>query len=251
MITSALLALTATQIAVPILVVLLVVIVVFAFSVQERNMFFLAEGSESGAEAAAGASVTQWILPVVLLVLIIGIFILNYFRSKKNQQSMKDMVESLKVGDSVKTYSGIYGKIIEIVETTDGKVAVLETGSENNKGIFSIDINAIYGIDEKKPVVYDAEGNVIEEPAADEPKAEEAGEETKSEEVKEEVKEEKPKKRGKKAKKEKAEEVVENEVQTEATPEKEIPAEEVKPDESQELDVEKYVKAKRKSKKEN
>ena len=117
-------------------------------------MFFLLEASPSDA--------TQWILPAVLLVLVVGIFVLNYFRSKKNQEAMKNMVDGLKVGDNVKTYSGIYGKIIEIVETTDGKVAILETGSEKNKGIFSIDINAIYGIDEKKPVVYDAEGNIIE-----------------------------------------------------------------------------------------
>ena len=118
-------------------------------------MLFLLETNPEGGAA-------QWILPVVLLVLVIGIFILNYFRSKKNQETMQNMVESLKVGDNVKTYSGLYGKIIEIVETTDGKVAILETGSEKNKGIFSIDINAIYGIDEKKPVVYDSEGKIID-----------------------------------------------------------------------------------------
>lgn len=118
-------------------------------------MIFLAEVTNA----------TQWILPAVLLVLVIGIFVLNYFKSKKNRETMKDMVDSLKVGDHVKTYSGLYGKIIEIVETTDGKVAVLETGTEKNKGIFSIDINAIYGIDEKKPVVYDANGNIIDEDA--------------------------------------------------------------------------------------
>ena len=122
------------------------------------------------------ANATHWILPAVLLVLVIGIFILNYFRSKKNQESMKNMVDGLKVGDNVKTYSGLYGKILEIVETTDGKVAVLETGSEKNKGIFSIDINAIYGIDEKKPVVYDADGNIIDEEA----KTEESSKEEKS-----------------------------------------------------------------------
>lgn len=150
------------------------------------------------AEAAANSNATQWILPAVLLVLVIGIFLLNYFRSKKNQESMKNMVDGLKVGDNVKTYSGIYGKIIEIVETTDGKVAVLETGSEKNKGIFSIDINAIYGIDEKKPVVYDANGNVVSD---EEPKAEEKAEENK-EDLNNQQEAEKPKKRGKKAKKE-------------------------------------------------
>lgn len=150
------------------------------------------------AEAAANSNATQWILPAILLVLVIGIFLLNYFRSKKNQESMKNMVDSLKVGDNVKTYSGIYGKIIEIVETTDGKVAVLETGSEKNKGIFSIDINAIYGIDEKKPVVYDANGNVVSE---EEPKEGEKAEESK-EDLNNQQEAEKPKKRGKKAKKE-------------------------------------------------
>lgn len=150
------------------------------------------------AEAAANGNATQWILPAILLVLVIGIFLLNYFRSKKNQESMKNMVDSLKVGDNVKTYSGIYGKIIEIVETTDGKVAVLETGSEKNKGIFSIDINAIYGIDEKKPVVYDANGNVVSE---EEPKEGERAEEIK-EDLNNQQEAEKPKKRGKKAKKE-------------------------------------------------
>lgn len=149
------------------------------------------------AEAAANSNATQWILPAVLLVLVIGIFLLNYFRSKKNQESMKNMVDGLKVGDNVKTYSGIYGKIIEIVETTDGKVAVLETGSEKNKGIFSIDINAIYGIDEKKPVVYDANGNVVSE---EEPKEGEKAEENK-EDLNNQQETEKPKKRGKKAKK--------------------------------------------------
>lgn len=149
------------------------------------------------AEAAANSNATQWILPAVLLVLVIGIFLLNYFRSKKNQESMKNMVDGLKVGDNVKTYSGIYGKIIEIVETTDGKVAVLETGSEKNKGIFSIDINAIYGIDEKKPVVYDANGNVVSD---EEPKGEEKVEENK-EDLSDQTETEKPKKRGKKAKK--------------------------------------------------
>lgn len=150
---------------------------------------------------------TQWILPAVLLVLVVGIFVLNYFRSKKNQENMKNMVDGLKVGDNVKTYSGLYGKIIEIVETTDGKVAVLETGSEKNKGIFSIDINAIYGIDEKKPVVYDANGNIVDENEEKveentEVKTEEQPVETKeevaTEQPVEEVKAEPKKKRSKK-----------------------------------------------------
>ena len=79
------------------------------------------------------------------------------------------MVNNIKVGDKVKTYSGFYGKIIEITETTDGKVAVLETGNDGNHGYVSIDMNAIYAIDEKKPVVLDANGNIIDPDAKAEP----------------------------------------------------------------------------------
>lgn len=122
---------------------------------------------EEGAAAASGA--TQWILPAVLLVLVIGIFVLNYFRSKKSKENMQNMVNNIKVGDKVKTYSGFYGKIIEITETTDGKVAVLETGNDGNHGYVSIDMNAIYAIDEKKPVVLDANGNIIDPDAKAEP----------------------------------------------------------------------------------
>lgn len=164
---------------------------------------------EEGAAASSGA--TQWILPAVLLVLVIGIFVLNYFRSKKSKENMQNMVNNIKVGDKVKTYSGFYGKIIEITETTDGKVAVLETGNEGNHGYVSIDMNAIYAIDEKKPVVLDANGNIIDpdskvEPAQpEEAKAEEKvekQEETPAEETKvEPVEEKKPKTKKSTAKK--------------------------------------------------
>lgn len=107
----------------------------------------------------------QWILPAVLLVLVIGIFIINYFRSKKVKEDMRQVVSSLKVGDKVKTYSGFYGTIVEISETTDGRVAVLETGEGKNKSYISIDMNAIYAIDQKKPITFDENGNVVELPA--------------------------------------------------------------------------------------
>ena len=196
-------------------------------------MYFLLDSNPDG--------ITQWILPIVLLVLVVGIFVLNYFRSKKSQESMKNMVDSLKVGDNVKTYSGLYGKIIEIVETTDGKVAILETGSEKNKGIFSIDINAIYGIDEKKPVVYDAEGNIVD------PDGEAKEGEVSAEEKPAEQQPKEEKKKGRKKREAAAEPVVAAEpveTATEAEPEVE------KEPEAAETPVsEEKPKAKKKSKK--
>lgn len=233
MITAALLGLTATQIVVPILAVLVVVVLVFAFSLQEIYMYFLLDSNPDG--------ITQWILPIVLLVLVVGIFVLNYFRSKKSQESMKNMVDSLKVGDNVKTYSGLYGKIIEIVETTDGKVAILETGSEKNKGIFSIDINAIYGIDEKKPVVYDAEGNIVD------PEGEAKEGEALTEEKPAEQQPKEEKKKGRKKREAAAEPVVALEpVETAKEAEPEV---EKEPEAAETPVAEEKPKAKKKSKK--
>lgn len=163
-------------------------------------MFFLLADAQN-----AGNGLTQWILPAVLLVLVIGIFIMNYFRSKKSKENAQNLLNNIKVGDKVKTYSGFYGEIVSITETTDGKVAVLRTGEEGNYGYLSIDMNAIYGIDEKKPVVLDENGNIVDETAPVEEKVEEPAtevkiEETATEEVKEEVAEKPAKKpRAKKA----------------------------------------------------
>ncbi len=196
-------------------------------------MYFLLDSNPDG--------ITQWILPIVLLVLVVGIFVLNYFRSKKSQESMKNMVDSLKVGDNVKTYSGLYGKIIEIVETTDGKVAILETGSEKNKGIFSIDINAIYGIDEKKPVVYDAEGNIVD------PEGEAKEGEASAEEKPAEQQPKEEKKKGRKKREAAAETVVALEpVETAKEVEPEV---EKEPEAAETPVAEEKPKAKKKSKK--
>lgn len=196
-------------------------------------MYFLLDLNPDG--------ITQWILPIVLLVLVVGIFVLNYFRSKKSQESMKNMVDSLKVGDNVKTYSGLYGKIIEIVETTDGKVAILETGSEKNKGIFSIDINAIYGIDEKKPVVYDADGNIVD------PEGEAKEGEALAEEKPAEQQPKEEKKKGRKKREAAAEPVVAAEpVETAKEAEPEV---EKEPEAAETPVSEEKPKAKKKSKK--
>lgn len=72
------------------------------------------------------------------------------------------MINELKPGTKVKTYTGLYGTIDSIRETTDGKVVMLKIGEEGGKvGFIEIDANAIYGIDSKTDVVYDKDGNVI------------------------------------------------------------------------------------------
>lgn len=142
---------------------------------------------------------------IIILILGFGLMMVYYFlRNKKFQQTENDFVNALKVGDKVKTYSGFYGTVEKIAETTDGKVVTLRLG-EN--ATVDVDIRALMGLDLKE--------EVKDEPAPAEEKVEEATEEKTAKEQQEEpskekaeetdeVKETKPAKkpRAKKAKKE-------------------------------------------------
>lgn len=64
----------------------------------------------------SGSLLTSLILP---LVLIVGIFyFLVILPQKKQQQQLKEMIASLKIGDEVVTNGGIIGKIIEVRESS-------------------------------------------------------------------------------------------------------------------------------------
>ncbi len=94
----------------------------------------------------------SWILPGILLALCVVLFVLYFFRNKKYQQNAENMSNSLKKGDKVKTYSGVYGTIVEIVDNNGERVVTIETGTEKNKSYVSFDIRAVYAINEPKPV---------------------------------------------------------------------------------------------------
>ena len=89
-------------------------------------------------------------LIIILLVAFALIMLYYFFRNKKFQQTEFDFQNSLKVGDKVKTYSGFYGVVEKITETTDGKVVTLKLG-ENS--FIDVDIRALMGIDYKELVV--------------------------------------------------------------------------------------------------
>lgn len=105
---------------------------------------------------------TTWIIMGVLLVVLVVMYIYSSIRRKKYNQEATAMIESLKPGDKVKTYSGIYGTIVSIRETTDGKVVTLKTGSDDNFSFISVDTSVIYCMDKKQDIVRDTNGEVIE-----------------------------------------------------------------------------------------
>ena len=143
------------------------------------------------------AGAENWILPGILLVLCVVLFVLYYFRNKKYQQNAETMSNNLKKGDKVKTYSGVYGTIIEIVQTDDGKVVTIETVNDKHKSYVSYDIRAVYAINEpEKPVETKVEEKPVEPVEQKEEKTEVVSEvvETKAEEETAPVEEKKTKK---------------------------------------------------------
>lgn len=116
------------------------------------------------------------IVGIILLVVLLGAYVIFGFmgRKKQQEQAMK-MMSELKAGDKVVTNAGIYGEIVSMKETDMGRVVVIKTG-ENNPSYLTINASVIVGIDIKKDLVLDADGNPID---------------TGSEKVKEEVLKEK------------------------------------------------------------
>lgn len=70
------------------------------------------------------------IYSVLSWVLIIGVFyIFLILPEKKRQKSMKNMINSLKIGDKILTKGGIFGRIVSTSEDS----VVIESGPDNTK----------------------------------------------------------------------------------------------------------------------
>lgn len=113
----------------------------------------------------------QIIIFIVLLVAIVGLFIWNSIQNKKKQKEAQNMVDSLKVGDRVKTIGGICGFVAEINNAEN--TFVLETGTNDKKSYVKFDKGAIY-----QTAPHEGSANAPkEEPKKEEPKAEVKAEE--------------------------------------------------------------------------
>jgi len=137
---------------------------------------------------------SSWFL-IIVLVVAMGLLLLTSFsRRRKEEQYRNELDSKIAKGVKVKTYSGLYGTVVSVKNTTDGKIVLIETGEGDKKSYQQLHINAIYGLDESEEMVLDLEGNEV--PVSELNKVEEPAKEVKTEEVKEEkveeVKEEAP-----------------------------------------------------------
>ena len=153
-------------------------------------------GAEGGSNVG---TIIGLVVLLVLLVLYVGFGVVN--RKKSQEQTMK-MLNELKAGDKIVTYSGIYGEIVSMRETNMGRVLTIVTGDKATGKVSYMEINSsvIMGVDTKEDLILDENGNVIEPEDKEKLKEEvlketaaEENKEDKKEEVKEEAKPEKKK----------------------------------------------------------
>ncbi len=88
------------------------------------------------------ADFSSYIMIIVLLVAIVGLFIWSSHSNKKRQQQAQDMVNGIKIGDRVKTIGGVCGFVAEINNAEN--TFVLRTGMEGKECFVKFDKGAIY-----------------------------------------------------------------------------------------------------------
>lgn len=94
-----------------------------------------ADGEESAAAtsantaAAAGTGSVFWTLIFPLIIMFVLLYFVAIRPQKKREQELKDMQESLQVGDEIVTGGGIVGIVVATGEDT----VVIETGGARHK----------------------------------------------------------------------------------------------------------------------
>lgn len=103
----------------------------------------------------------SWLYIIILVALFAIMIVPTIIRNKKENARRQETMSQLKTGDSIITTAGVFGKIISIRETTIGKVFVIATGDSDHISYQEIHSDAIMGIDTKRDIVLDADGNDI------------------------------------------------------------------------------------------
>jgi len=112
------------------------------------------------------------VFSVIIIVALLGMLIFPYFTQRKNNKEYVDMLNSIKVGDLVKTAGGIIGKINKITDKGDIKTVILETGSKTEKSYMEFDMSMIYCVLKSTKAAETAEETPVEEVKAEEEKVE-------------------------------------------------------------------------------
>ena len=116
---------------------------------------------------------------ILLVVLFLIMVIPSVLKSRKELKAREELNESIKKGTKVITAAGIYGKVIDMEETSDGTVVTISTGDKKNPSTLTMHINAIGGIDNKTKVKSSKKADTNKDDDKSEEETEEVKEETK------------------------------------------------------------------------
>lgn len=116
------------------------------------------------AESQSVGSIVIW---VVLIVALLIMLILPTFTQRKRNKQFEQMIEGIRVGDTVRTAGGIIGRVVRITKKGEITTVVLETGSKAEKSYTEFDINFINCVLKSTRTAETEETQKIEE-AADE-----------------------------------------------------------------------------------
>ena len=122
---------------------------------------------------------SQWFLIILIVLLVVVMVVMSFTRKKKDDEYRKSLNEQIVKGAHIKTYGGLYGTVVSVTETTDGKVVLVETGEGDKVSYQQLHINAIFGLDDKQIVTLDEYGNVVDPNAKAEPEVKVQEEKTK------------------------------------------------------------------------
>lgn len=93
-------------------------------------------------DKSQGSNPLSLVVMLALVVGIIALFIWTSISNKKKRKQAQEALESIKIGDRVKTIGGVCGFIVQIND--DENTFVLETGLEETKSYIKFDKQAIY-----------------------------------------------------------------------------------------------------------
>lgn len=105
---------------------------------------------------------TSYVMIVVLIVAIIGLFIWSSYSNKKKQKQAQEMVNGIQIGDKVKTIGGVCGYVAEINDAEN--TFVLRTGMGEGSCFVKFDKGAIYQTAPAKPRTAQKEEVPAEQP---------------------------------------------------------------------------------------
>ena len=101
-----------------------------AISVLNADMGACASTTSESAEGCAGGNMMTLLLPLLMVVVLL---VVMFIPQRRRDKQVKDMLNSLKPGDRVRTIGGIYGTISSIKDD----VVILSVGPEKVKLVFA------------------------------------------------------------------------------------------------------------------